>query len=715
MCACTQRVELLRERVLDKETIKMEEPALYWARSWMATGGEPWHIIRRARATAAVLRNSTPVIDPDELIVGKYCPRDLTPGERQELENWNRYAVPAITSDQGQRAHMAVDYERLLRLGVTGIREEINARREGLDLADPEEMEKDAFYRACLIALDGLVDYSSHYADHAEHLAAVTGDQKRKQELLEIARVCRKVPLLPADTFREALQAVHFLTFSLCAGQRMHLFQLGRPDRYLLPFYRRDLVEGRITPEEAQELIDCLCIMFNEYTPRGLAVGFMVGGTDSSGMDVTNELTYMFIESIAHTRLSYPGIGLCWTPETPQDLMNKAYEMLGKGYTHPAIFNDQVISRGLINAGLPPSEACLYTHSTCVEITPVASSNVYVASPYINLVQVLHDVLNVPGVGSGSDFTGVPDIGSFDKLLALYRERLREVVRSGVIAQNTAQQTRRYHGGFPLLSCFVNDCLLKGKDIDHGGARYNWIEPSFVGLANLVDSLAVIHDAVFESQEISLNDLAVAMYEDFRGQEDLRQRLLTRVPKYGNDDDRADRYALDIVRWITEECYKYRTYLGGDYHPGMFCWIMHEQLGRQTRASAGGRKAGFPLADGSGPAQGRENRGPTAAVKSVTKWDHSPMIGGIAVNLKFSPGRNKDEFIQKMGSAIESFLRLGGFEVQVNVVDRETLIAARENPEEYKDLVVRIAGYSDYFTRLSPEMQEEILMRTEYD
>lgn len=713
----TSRVQRLREHAIQLDDSRLRPPLeaeLLAARSWISTAGEPWTLVRRAQRTADILRGLTPVIDPGELVVGKVCLRDLTPEEERELSQYQAWARPAEPPVQGQRAHMAIDFDKLLRLGIDGIRRQIHDYRDRLDPARPEDLERDAFYRACLIALDAVVDLSQRHADLAETLAESETDPERRNELHEIAAICRRVPEFPAQTFAEALQAAHFVTFCLCAGLQTHLFQLGRPDRYLLPFYRRDLSAGRITPESALERIDCLALMLSEYTPRGLAVGWMLGGRDASGADVCNELTELFLHSIGHTRLAYPCVGLCWSPETPREIVRLAARLVSQGLGNPALFNDPVITSGLIQAGLPPAEACLYQHSTCVEITPIASSNVYVASPYINLLQCLHDVLGVPPLGAPLQAASSHP-PTFEALLEEYRGRLREVIRQGAIEQNTAQATRRYNGGFPLLSCFVNDCLARGRDIDHGGARYNWIEPSFVGLSNLVDSLAAIRQVVYEQQALLLDELVQAMLDDFAGRKELRLMLLHRAPKYGNDDERVDALAASITAWIRDEVRRYTTYLGGAFHSGFFCWVMHERLGRATAASADGRAAGFPLGDGSGPAQGRERHGPTAAVLSATTWDHAPHLGGIAVNLKFSRPRDAAQFEKRLLEIVETYLARGGFEVQVNVVDRQTLLAAQEHPEQYRDLVVRIGGYSDYFCGLSPEMQREIILRTEHD
>jgi formate C-acetyltransferase len=707
-------VERLRAAALERAYAMPsvdDECVLLTARSWWRTGHEGSHMLRRGILAGDILCGMTPVIDADELLVGKYAYRTLTDDERSALAMWRAYGEPATSKALGQRAHMAVDYERVLRRGVAGIKEDIAGLRARLDIARPEELEQDYFYRACLAALDGVVILSRKYADLAE-AQAQDADPARADELREIARICRKVPESPAETFAEAMQAIHFMTFCLCAGNGMLLFQLGRPDRYLLPYYRCDLAAGRITPESAQELIDCLGILLNAYTPRGLAVGWMVGGRDASGMDVTNELSYLFVQTVGHVRMAYPSVGVCWTPETPRALMVLASRLLARGYSHPALFNDDIITRGMVRLGVPHGDACEYIHSTCVEITPVGISNVYVASPYFNLIQCLHDVLGIPPRGEQPG--ALPAIAAFEDLVSRFRQRLHAVVRAGVADSNLHMMSRKYAGGFPLLSCLVNDCLARGKDIDQGGARVNWIECSFVGLANLVDALAAIRDLVFEQQRLTLGRLREALLANFDGYADV-QAMLGTCPKYGTDDDRVDVLVQEVTDLLRAACEPYRSYWGDAFVPGLFCWQMHEYLGRGTRASADGRCEGFPFADGSGPAQGREVLGPTAAVCSSTKWDHTPMLGGVAVNMRFHPGPNPDDIAEPLRQVCETFLRLGGFETQINVVDARTLREAQAHPERYRDLVVRVAGYSDYFVGLSPELQAEVLMRAEME
>jgi formate C-acetyltransferase len=700
--ARSTRIETLRERWLAAGGFRGDpEKPLLSMRGWLQAADATSVVLRRARAKAHVLRNITPTIEPGELIVGRTCQRALTPEEEAELQRYRNESEPAMMRVWGQGAHMAVDFPKLLALGTEGVLADVRRRLDALDEADPASADSAEFYRACAEVLRAAADASDRYADEAERLAAAAADPDLRDELTEIARICRKVPRRPAETFHEALQSAHFLVFCLMNAT----FQAGRPDRYLAPFYRRDVEAGRLTPERAQELVDCFCLQFNQRAGPGTSLGLMIGGRDADGRDVANELTELFLESIPHTRLSYPSVGLCLTADTPPRILRRACEILASGCTHPALFNDEVITRGLRAYGLPPDEACDYIHSSCVEITPVASSGVWVASPYHSLAGYLLETLDQ-----------APDCTSFDQLKTRYRETLARHVRQGVIDQNRRQAGRaRTEEEELLAACFVHDCLERGRSIDAGGARYNWIMPSFVGLANLVDSLVAIRTLVFEEKRLSLSELTDILRRDFQGDEPLRCEIANRLPRYGNDQPAADALAAEVTDWLTEECARYTTFRGDRFIPSLFCWIMHERIGSETAATPDGRHAGQALADGAGAAQGRDRTGPTAAVLSATAWNHTPFIGGIAVNMKFSKTNFTPESIDKMSALVRTFLQRGGFELQVNVVDRDTLRRARENPEAYRDLVVRIGGYSDYFTALSPEMQNELIRRTEHE
>jgi len=333
-----------------------------------------------------------------------------------------------------------------------------------------------------------------------------------------------------------------------------------------------------------------------------------------------------------------------------------------------------------------------------------------VASRYTNLVQLLLDVLGIKKEGSvPAEFS---DIGQVKQ--AFYA-KLKEKIKNDFIYFNTLMTERTRSFAQPLLSCFVNDCLARGRDTEWGGAKYNWIMPSFVGLANLADSLTIIDDLVFGSKRMSLSELADMLQKNFEGYENIRAYIQNRATRYGNDNEAADALVCELSQKIVEFCEGYENCRGGRLVPSLFCWIMHDMLGRDTMASPDGRCAGFPLGDGSGPAQGAEKNGPTASILSSTKWDHHKFIGGIAVNMKFSKKNFDGESKEKMASLVKTFMQRGGFEFQINVIDKEILEKARENPEQYNDLVVRIGGYSDYFTRLSKSMQAEIIQRSEHE
>ena len=644
--------------------------------------------------------NMEPSISDGELVVGKYS--QLNSAEAKEWqEKYFKIVLDTLpVLNAGQDSHMAIDYELILSVGINGIIEKIDGY-----ISKCNDEAKLSFYNTCKSCLKVVIKHSENYAEKAAELAKNTKDAKRRKELEKISQICKKVPANPAESFYEAIQSVHFITYCISLNPlrwRCQQYQLGHPDRYLLPYYTRDIQNGVITKEYAQLLLNCLGIQINNRVPSGLSSGYMVGGRDENGNVVANELTLMCLQVIDDIRLVYPSVGLCYTDGMDDIYLKKACEILSHGCSHPAIFNDDIITKGLRCYGVPESEAHSYIHSTCVEITPVASSNAWVASPYTNMAQLLLDILD-------------KEYESYDELMNVYMDKLDAVIEKNFCEQCRIREMRCENNTNPLLSCFVNDCLATGKDIEQGGARYNWIMPSFVGMANLVDSLYVLKKLVFEEKEFTITELKKILDDNFEGNELLRLRILNSVPKYGNDIDEVDMYFGLITEHIISECKKYcGLYQNANLIPSVFCWVKHEQFGRETGATPDGRKAGFPLGDGSGPCQGRELKGPTASILSSTKWAHHELLGGVAVNMKFSKKSLGVHSLDTMKSLIKTYIARGGFEIQINVIDKETLEKAIANPEEYRDLVVRIGGYSDYFVKLSSEMQSEVILRTEH-
>ena len=693
-----KRLEQLRQRAFEKTRFLGDMAFYTYFYSEYESNADLPEMERYAAAFYHAFSNMPAAIGEGELIVGN---RDFVVEPHIQTAWKEKYSAIADAGwiKEGQDSHMAVDYELLLSQGINGILRQIDGYLQSCDT------EKRPFYLCCKRCLEGIIRYAENYSAKATALALECNDPCRKAELETIAQICKKVPAQPAETFYEAIQSVHFIThcltinpLRLCSQQ----FQLGHPDRYLLPYYERDIQSGSLTDEFAQLLIDCLAIQINMRVPNGLSSGYMVGGRDSDGKIVANPLTKMCMQAIDDVRLVYPAVGLCWTEDMPEEYLQLACEILLKGHSHPAIFCDDVITKGLIRYGVPEAQARNYIHSTCVEITPVGASNAWVASPYSNLNEFLLNIMD-------------REYPSFEALLERYFQVLDQKIQDNFTSELANRRIRKEKSLNPLLSCFVNDCLSRGTDIEQGGARYNWIMPSFVGMGNLVDGLYAIEQLVFREKKLTLGQFKTILDSNYEGHEEFRAYILNELPKYGNDINAVDQLYQTIAQHIVNTCADLSDqsiYSNGQLIPSVFCWIMHEQIGRNTGATPDGRVAGFPMGDGSGPCQGREQKGPTASILSSTKWDHSPFIGGVAVNLKFAKSCLGPTSQNTLVSLVKTFMQLGGFETQINIVDNEPLRKAQKNPENYRDLVVRIGGYSDYFVKLSPQMQEEVILRT---
>jgi trans-4-hydroxy-L-proline dehydratase len=659
--------------------------------------------LRRGLLTRDLLSGLPFEIDDLELLAGRPAvDRAEWQAERQEARQYLAEHYPPIYSP-GQSGHCQLDLSRLFELGMDGLVLELKTRRI---IAEGHTAE---VYQSFLDALEGLGKMIENAAESADE-AARRSNPERSVELDKMAALCRRVAHLPPATFREALQLTWLVILGVQWADRAALVVPGHLDRILGNYYEADMAASRLTLEEALVLIESLYILINEAVPDGLAVSVMVGGRDAHGNDLTNPLSYLCLEALRRTRLVYPTVGVCWHAGTPRALIDLAVDLIAGGNPNPAFFNDETIQRGLMSYGVPPEESWNYINSTCVEITPVGASNVWVASPYYSLNRILIDELRFQVE------RGTP-AASYAEFIERYRQRLAGEIENGVQVENSNRQVRQQHGGKPLQSVFTRDCIARGRDIDDGGARYNWAECSFVGLANLADGLYVLNQEVYVQERLELSALLEILDADFNGFESTHQRFMNAYPKYGNDHPEVDQIVGGMVAFIQQECRKHRMVPDDSpYVPGAFCWVMHEMLGRECGATPDGRRAGFPFADGCGGAQGREQTGPTAAVLSVTNWDAAPLIGGAAFNMKFGASMFRTpESRERLRDLIVTFLLRGGFETQVNVVDAGVLRQAQAHPDEYRDLVVRIGGYTDYFTRLTPKMQAEVIARTEYE
>jgi len=697
------RIQELRRRLLERKQggrsgWSLSAMPVVSARSLRASEKLCSWQLRRGLLVRERLAGVEFAIDELELLAGRL---DLEgeAGAPEEIEAARRY-LEQYPGPPGQTGHCELDLDLLMELGIAGL----EARIRGLTAGTAGE--RAATCQSFLHALEGLSLLCVRAAEATE--AAFPGAAPARQaELAEIASSCRRIAHQPPASFRDALQLLWLTLVGVMQGEPVGLVVPGHLDRTLRPFFEQDLAAGRLEREEALALLESLYLLINEFIPDGLAISVMVGGRDAEGRDLTNDLSYLCLEALRRTRLIYPTVGVCWHEGTPPALVDLALELIADGCANPAFFNDEVIQQGLRDLGVPPVESCRYVNSTCVEITPSGASNVWVASPYYNTCGLL-----LEEIAAQAEYPA-PTFAAF---VERYRRRLGAAVARGAVEQNQARGVRRERGRKPLQSVFTRDCLERGQDIDEGGARYNWAECSFVGLANLADSLYVLREEIYHRHRLGFAELKAALDRDFLGQEALRLRFLNGHPKYGQDCAGVDELVSEVVGFAVEACRRHRMAPDDSpYVPGAFVWIMHEHLGRQTGATPDGRRAGFPFADGCGPAQGRECFGPTAAILSTTCWDHRPMIGGLAYNMKFSAGLLRSPSSRRrLRDLVLTFLRRGGFETQINVVDQETLKKAKARPEEYRDLVVRIGGYTDYFARLSPQMQDELILRTEF-
>jgi formate C-acetyltransferase len=693
-----ERLGVLRQRCFERKLQPKADPVLATARALKASEEVASWQLRKGAVVRERLASLRFALDEHELLAGRLAP--ALPEDGAALAEARAY-VASIAGAGGQTGHCELDRDCIFTVGVDGMLAALARRCDAVRDEAAEALESFA---------QALYGFSAMIENAAVTAEALMDDAppRRRRELEQIALSCRRIAHQPPATFRDAIQLAWFMDLGVMCGDQVYLVVPGHLDRTLLPFYQRDRATGAITDAEALALIECLYVLINEFIPDGLAISAMVGGRDSLGRDLTNPLSYLCLEALRRTRLVYPTVGICWHEGTPKELTELGVDLIAEGLCNVAFFGDETIQRGLARLGVPAADACNYINSTCVEITPVAASNVWVASPYFSTPGLLCEEL-------AAQAAAPEPASTFAAFLDAYRQRLGACIDAAASEQNRLRDGRQRHGRKHLQSVFTRDCIGRARDIDDGGAVYNWVECSFVGLANLADSLEVVRAEVYSDNRLSLKDLHRILQADFGGYEAERQRFLAH-PKYGNTCAEVDGLLADIVRFAAGECARQRMLPDASHFvPGAFCWIMHEQLGRTCGATPDGRKAGFPFADGCGPAQGRERSGPTAAILSTTSWDHSPLIGGAAYNLKFARGLFTDSAARiRLRDLVVTFLRRGGFETQVNVVDAGVLEAARRTPEAYRDLVVRIGGYTDYFVRLSPQMQAEVILRTEF-
>lgn len=638
-------------------------------------------------------------------------------------------------------AHLAVNYERILKDGLKGYEKRVKEYKASLDLTDPKSIDKYCFYNAVLIVLEAVRNFANRYSVLAKDLAEKELNQERKIELLEISRICSKVPYEPAETFREAVQSVWFIQLILQIESNGHSLSYGRFDQYMYPYYDRDIKNGTIKESEALELLTCLWIKtltINKVRSQAHTLSsagspmyqnVTIAGQTTDKKDAVNDLSFLVLKSVAQTRLTQPNLTVRYHKNINKHFLDECIEVMRLGFGMPALNNDEIIIPSFMDWQVKEEDAYNYSAIGCVE-TAVPGKWGYrcTGMSYINFPRMLLCTMN-----NGVDLTSnkrftkgygyFTEMESYEELLKAWDKTIREITRYSVIVENVIDKASERDVPDILCSTLTDDCIARGKTIKEGGAVYDFISGLQVGIANMADCLAAIKKLVYEEKKITRQELWDAILDDFSSPENkkIQEMLIREAPKYGNDDDYVDQLIVEAYDSYIEEIEKYpntrynRGPIGGIRYAGTSSISANVGQGMSTMATPDGRNAFEPLAEGCSPAHNSDKNGPTAVFKSVSKLRTNKITGGVLLNQKMTPQMlSTEENRQKLELLIKTFFnRLHGYHVQYNIVSKETLIDAQKHPENHKDLIVRVAGYSAFFNVLSKKTQDDINGRTE--
>ena len=638
-------------------------------------------------------------------------------------------------------AHLAVNYERILKEGLKGYEKRVKECKATLDLTNPDNIDKYCFYNAVLIVLEAVRNFANRYSVLAKDLAEKELNQERKVELLEISRICSKVPYEPAETFQEAVQSVWSIQLILQIESNGHSLSYGRFDQYMYPYYDRDIKNGTIKKSEALELLTCLWIKtltINKVRSQAHTLSsagspmyqnVTIAGQTTDKKDAVNDLSFLVLKSVAQTRLTQPNLTVRYHKNINKHFLDECIEVMRLGFGMPALNNDEIIIPSFMDWGVKEEDAYNYSAIGCVE-TAVPGKWGYrcTGMSYINFPRMLLCTMN-----NGVDLTSnkrftkgyghFTEMESYEELLEAWDKTIREITRYSVIVENVIDKASERDVPDILCSALTDDCIARGKTIKEGGAVYDFISGLQVGIANMADCLAAIKKLVYEEKKITRQELWNAILDDFSSPENkkIQEMLIREAPKYGNDDDYVDQLIVEAYDSYIEEIEKYpntrynRGPIGGIRYAGTSSISANVGQGMSTMATPDGRNAFEPLAEGCSPAHNSDKNGPTAVFKSVSKLRTNKITGGVLLNQKMTPQMlSTEENRQKLELLIKTFFnRLHGYHVQYNIVSKETLIDAQKHPEKHKDLIVRVAGYSAFFNVLSKKTQDDIIGRTE--
>lgn len=644
------------------------------------------------------------------------------------------YEAGVFTEFMEQRApgHTVAD-DKIYQKGFLDIQQEIQQVLDNLEgKKDLESLNKLEELKAMAISSDALIRFAQRHSEMAAEMAETEADEGRKAELLEIAAVCRRVPAHAPRTFREALQMYWFVHLGIIIElNTWDSFSPGKLDQHLYHFYKNDMDSGELTKEQAKELLECYWIKANNQ-PAPPKVGITlkesatytdfsninIGGVTPDGEDAVNEISYLLLEIIDEMRTLQPSSNVQISQKTPDRFLVEAVRVIREGMGYPSIFNSDAVVEELVRQGKSLSDARSGGNSGCVE-TGAFGKEAYILTGYFNLVKVLELTLNngmdpITGKGIGLA-TGNPEsFKTMDDLMAAYNRQLNHFIDIKIRGNHIIEKLYGETMPAPFMSTVIDDCIAKGKDYNAGGARYNTRYIQMVGIGSLTDSLSALDKHVFKDQRYDMQQMIRMLNVNFSGYEKERQLIIHKTSHYGNDHDEADQWMVRVFNQLIEAVDGRPTVYGGHYRVEMLPTTSHVYFGSVIGATPDGRLSGKPLSEGISPVQGRDVGGPTAVLKSAAKMDHI-MTGGTLLNQKFSPSVLEGEKgLENLKNLIRSYFKMNGHHLQFNVVDAATLREAQSNPEAFRSLIVRVAGYSDYFGNLSSALQNEIIERTEH-
>lgn len=821
----SERIELLKEALFKKMPEIEADRAVLLTESYKRTEDRPI-IERRALAFEHILKNIPITIRENELIVGSAtkAPRGcqvfpefsykwllseldtvstrsadpfyISEETKQKLKKVYEYWDGKTTSDLATAymtpetltamehniftpgnyfyngiGHVTVNYGEILEIGFSGLIKKAEDELFKMRPSDGDYVTKSAFLKAVIKSLNAAILYAERYSNLAKKMSEECYDSERKNELYVISEICKNVPKNGAKSFYEACQSFWFVQMLLQTESSGHSISPGRFDQYMYPYYKADIESGKITPEFAQELMDCIWVKLNdlnkcrdEESAKGFAgyslfQNLIAGGQDKNGLDATNELSYMCINSTMHVLLPQPSFSVRVWNKTPHEFLIRAAELTRTGVGLPAYYNDEVIIPSLMSRGLSLEDARDYNIIGCVEPQKSGKTDGWHDAAFFNMCRPLELVFS-NGADGGEQIsikTGdVCEMKTFDEFYEAYKKQMNYMLELLVNADNAIDAAHAERCPLPFLSSMVEDCIKKGKSVQEGGAVYNFTGPQGFGIANMTDSLYAVKKLVFDEKKVSMRELKEALennygkgideetaqkltenvvkqlaakgvevsegdiaeiYRGFKAESakyDDLLKMIEAVPKYGNDNEEVDAFAREVAYTYTKPLEKFKNPRGGGYQAGLYPVSANVPLGKQTGATPDGRLAHTPVADGVSPSAGKDVCGPTASANSVSKLDHFIASNGTLFNMKFHPSALKGRAgLESFVALVRGYFDQKGSHMQFNVVSRETLRDAQAHPENYKSLVVRVAGYSALFTTLSKSLQDDIINRTE--